>query len=307
MKFSKWLALLTSLVMLLTLASSAVAERPGLEAPRAGEVVIDGDLSEWDMTKTLKVVEQSQITDQLEHWDGEDDCAMEVAVMWDENYLYFAVIISDADPFVYREGFPLDELDAIIFFLSTNPDADPARTEYEATDWRWTISVENYYGDWFNYIDRSMLADDKGYMTIGEWGDSNLFNGDCWDSDEAEAMVADLVAACEAAGVSYEAAFTETQLEKDENGEVVTYEGAIYEIRLPLAFLSNENIPVLTPAAGMTVGFDFSILDVDLPCPGIHSLRLQYSAELTATGGRTPDMHDADNNPSLWTTLTFVD
>ena len=295
MKISKWLVLLTALVMCLCMATTAVAERPGLEAPRAKDVVIDGDLSEWDMTKTLKVVEQSQITDQLEHWDGEEDCAMEVAVMWDEDNLYFAVIIADADPFVYREGFPLDELDAVVFFLSTNPDADPARTEYEATDWRWTLSVENYYGDWFNYIDRSMLADDKGYVTIGEYGDSCLFNGDCWDGGECEEQVAAMYESAEARGLQYEAAFTETE------------GGAIYEIKLPLVFLSNENIPELEPAVGQTVGFDFSILDVDLPCPGIHSLRLQYSAELTTTGGRTPDMHDADNNPSLWTTLTFVD
>lgn len=306
MKTSKWIMMFTALVMCLCMMSSAMAERPGLEAPHAKDVVIDGDLSEWDLTKTLKVIEQAQITDQLEHWDGEDDCAMEVAVMWDEDNLYFAVVINDADPFVYREGFPLDELDAIIFFLSTNPDADPARTAYEATDWRWTMSVENYYGDWFNYIDRSMIADPKGYVSIGEYGDSCLFNGDCWDGGDGEALVTALFEAAEARGLQYEAAFKEID-RVEENGEVVSYEGAVYEIKLPLVFLSNENIPELEPAAGMTVGFDFSILDVDLPCPGIHSLRMQYSADLTTTGGRTPDMHDVDNNPSLWTTLTFVD
>lgn len=94
--------------------------------------------------------------------------------MWDEENLYLGVDIKDDTPFVYREGFPLDELDAIIFFLSTNPDADPARTAYEATDWRWTTSVEDYYGDWFNYIDRSMVADNKGYDTVGEYGDEGL-------------------------------------------------------------------------------------------------------------------------------------
>ena len=57
----------------------------------------------------------------------------------------------------------------------------------------------------------------------------------------------------------------------------------------------------------MTVGFDFSILDVDLPCPGIHSLRMQSSANLETTGDRKPAMYNVDENPSLWGTVTFVE
>lgn len=48
---------------------------------------------------------------------------MEIYAMWDEENLYVAMKILDDTPLVYREGFPLDELDAIILFLSTNPDA----------------------------------------------------------------------------------------------------------------------------------------------------------------------------------------
>jgi len=275
----KWLSLALALVMTLALAAPALAYTDkNLEAPKAKDVVIDGDLSEWDLSRSLKIVEKNQIIDQIEHWDGEADCAMEVSVMWDEENLYFGITISDADPFVYREGFPLDELDAIIFFLSTDPAADPDRTEYTATDWRLTTSVEDYYGDWFNYIDREMIADNQGYETAGEYGDELLFE----DGD-------------------YEAAFAKVA---SENGKIV---GATYEIKLPLHYLANENIPQLVPAAGQTIGFDFSILDVDLPCPGIHSLRMQYSADLTTSGDRKPEMHDVDHNPSLWATLTFVD
>ena len=274
----KMLSLALIATMLLGLAVPALAYTDGnLEAPKAKDVVIDGDLSEWDLSRTLKVVEQAQIIDQIEHWDGEEDCAMEVAVMWDEENLYFAVIIIDADPFVYREGFPLDELDAIIFFLSTNPDADPDRQEYEATDWRWVSSVEDYFGDWFNYVDRDMIADPMGYETVGEYGDELVFE----DGD-------------------YEAAFS---YRTSESGKKI---GAIYEIKLPLHYLANDEIPALVPAAGMTIGFDFSILDVDLPCPGIHSLRMQYSAKLDGTD-RKPAMWPVDTNPSCWATLTFVE
>ena len=275
----KYLSLTVCVMMLLSMSVTALAYfDANLEAPKAKDVVIDGDLSEWDLSRSARVVDKSQIIDQIEHWDGEEDCAMSVSVMWDEENLYFAVTISDMDPFVYREGFPLDELDAIIFFISTNPEADPARTEYEATDWRWVSSVEDYYGDWFNYIDRDMIADPKGYETAGEYGDELLFE----DGD-------------------YEAAF---QLITNENGKKT---GATYEIKLPLHYLSNEQIKQLVPAPGMTIGFDFSILDVDLPCPGIHSLRMQYSANLNNTGERKPEMWPVDTNPSCWATLTFVE
>ncbi len=263
-------ALALSLGMLACTAGTASAYAGAeLAAPRAKDVVIDGALDEWDLTRGLKINTENQIIDQIEHWDGEEDCSVELYAMWDEENLYLAADIKDDTPFVYREGFPLDELDAIIMFLSTNPDADPARTAYEATDWRIVTSVEDYYGDWFNFVDRDMIEDNKGYETMGEYGDELVFE-------------------------DLEAAFTRTDT------------GAIYEIKLPLHNLSNDQIAQLVPASGMTLGFDFSILDVDLPCPGIHSLRMQASADLNGRD-RKPEMHDVDTNPSLWGTITFVE
>ena len=155
--------------------------------------------------------------------------------------------------------------------LATDPDADPARTEYTATDWRIVQSAYGYKDDYefFNYIDRSMVEDTKGWDTQGEYGDELVF-------DDYEAAIARIEG------------------------------GIIWESKLPLHNLSNDAIAQLVPQAGMTVGFDFSVLDVDLPCPGIHSLRMQFSAELDGRD-RTPSMHNVDANPSLWATLTFVD
>lgn len=263
-------ALALSLGMMICAASTASAYTANeLVAPRAKDVVIDGKLDEWDLSRSLKINAENQITDQIEHWDGEEDCSVELYAMWDEENLYLAADIKDDTPFVYREGFPLDELDAVIIFLSTNPDADPERTAYEATDWRIVTSVEDYYGDWFNFVDRDMIEDNLGYETQGEYGDELVFE-------------------------DLEAAFTRTD------------SGAVYEIRLPLHNLSNDQIAQLIPAVGMTVGFDFSILDVDLPCPGIHSLRMQASADLNGRD-RKPEMHNVDVNPSLWGTITFVE
>jgi len=162
-------------------------------------------------------------------------------------------------------------LDAVILFLSTNPDADPNRTAYEATDWRLVQSADKYKDqyDFFNYIDREMIADNKGWETQGEYGDEQVFD-------------------------DYEAA-------------IVSIDGGIvWESKIPLHNFSNDQIAQLIPEAGKSIGFDFSILDVDLPCPGIHSLRMQSSADLTGKD-RTPAMYNVDENPSLWGMLTFVD
>ena len=268
----KIIALMLTLALVLGLSASALAySDKNLEAPKAKDVVIDGDLSEWDTSKSLKIDSLNQIIDQIEHWDGEADCSMEAYAMWDEENLYIAMKILDDTPLVYREGFPLDELDAVIFFLSTDPTADPERTEYTATDWRIVQSAYGYKGEYefFNYIDRDMIADTQGWDTQGEYGDEVVF-------DDYEAAIASI------------------------DG------GVVWESKIPLHNLSNKSIAQLVPAAGMTIGFDFSILDVDLPCPGIHSLRMQYSSELDGRD-RKPEMHAVDTNPSLWATLTFVD
>ena len=245
----KIIALMLTLALVLGLSAAALAySDKNLEAPKAKDVVIDGDLSEWDTSKSLKIDSLNQIIDQIEHWDGEADCSMEAYAMWDEENLYIAMKILDDTPLVYREGFPLDELDAVIFFLSTDPTADPERTEYTATDWRIVQSAYGYKG---------------------EYGDEVVF-------DDYEAAIASI------------------------DG------GIVWESKIPLHNLSNKSIAQLVPAAGMTIGFDFSILDVDLPCPGIHSLRMQYSSELDGRD-RKPEMHAVDTNPSLWATLTFVD
>jgi hypothetical protein len=268
----KIVSLLLALTVVLSLSANAWAySENNLEAPKAGEVVIDGDLSEWDTSKCLKIDSDSQIVDQIEHWDGVEDCSVELYAMWDEENLYIAMKIMDDTPLVYREGFPLDELDAIILFLSTNSDADPERTAYEATDWRLVQSADKYKEeyDFFNYIDRSMVADTKGWETQGEYGDEQVF-------DDYEAVIVSI------------------------DG------GIVWESKIPLHNFANDEIAQLVPASGMSIGFDFSVLDVDLPCPGIHSLRMQSSANLEGKD-RSPSAYNVDENPSLWGTLTFVD
>ena len=106
-KSLKWFSLVLALVLAMSGSALAYSDR-NLEAPKAKDVVIDGDLSEWDLTRCLTIDSESQIVDQIEHWDGAEDCSMEIYAMWDEENLYIAARVKDDTPFVYREGFPLE-------------------------------------------------------------------------------------------------------------------------------------------------------------------------------------------------------
>ena len=47
---------------------------------------------------------------------------------------------------------------------------------------------------------------------------------------------------------------------------------------------------------GMTIGFEVGMFDLDFPCPGVATVRMQASGS-----------EEVDANPSLWGTLTFVE
>ena len=65
----KMIALVLTLALTLGLSASALAySDKNLEAPKAKDVVIDGDLGEWDTSKCLRIDNVNQITDQIEHW-----------------------------------------------------------------------------------------------------------------------------------------------------------------------------------------------------------------------------------------------
>ena len=91
MKHFGWLRKAAASVLALAMFAAAPAalaySDANLEAPRAKNVVIDGDLSEWDTSRCLRIDSEKQIVDQIEHWDGEADCSMEIYAMWDEENL----------------------------------------------------------------------------------------------------------------------------------------------------------------------------------------------------------------------------
>lgn len=253
-----WMVML-ALVMSLSLCSSAMAYGShGIEAAKVtGEITIDGDLSDWDTSSPMTANTMEQVVRDPGQWTDDKDCAFDVYVMWTEENLYLAAKVMDDTPFMYREGFPPDMADSLVVFLSTDPNADPDRTEYTATDFRYTQIIDDY--DYCNGIDREMIADNAGFESMGEDGDEQVLEG-------------------------FECAIQEIE------------GGYTFECVIPWSNFSNENLPQLKPENGMTIGFEVGMFDLDFPCPGVATVRMQASGS-----------EEVDTNPSLWGTLTFVE
>ncbi len=250
---------LLALALVMAFTFTAMAETRNATAFKANGIEIDGDLSDWNLSSPIVVNTKEQIVRDPGQWTGEEDCSFKVYTAWDEENLYIAMEMLDDTPLMYREGFPPDMADTLVLMFSTDPNADPARTEYTATDWRFSQIVDGFDYGYYNGIDRDMIADNKGFETMGPDGDEECI--------------------------------------EDMEGAVTEIDGGyIMEIRVPLKAFSNENLPALVPSAGMTIGFEVGMFDLDFPCPGVATVRMQW-------GGNT----EVDVNPSLWGTLTFAE
>ena len=255
----KGMAFALALVIVSSLCFSALAysgqEARAVKAPE--EVVIDGDLSEWDTSSPVSANTMEQVVRDPGQWTDQSDCSFEVYAMWSEENLYLACKVMDDTPFMYREGFPPDMADSLVLFFSTDPSADPERTQYAASDFRFTQIIDDY--DFCNGIDRDMIEDNAGFETVGEDGDEQVLEG-------------------------FECAAKEIE------------GGYVFECVIPWSNFSNENLQPLVPAAGMAIGFEAGMFDLDFPCPGVATVRMQASGS-----------EEVDTNPSLWGTLTFVE
>lgn len=219
------------------------------------QITIDADLGEWNTSTPLVLDRAEQLVRDANQWTGTDDLSAKMYFMWDQDNLYLAGEVQDDTPFMYREGFPPDMADAMVLFFSTNPAADPARVKYEATDFRLVMIIDDYY---FNTgLDRDMVENTCGLETKGDDGDDQILDG-------------------------YEYAVK----------EIVG--GYIYEAVIPWSNFANEQIPVLSPEAGMAIGFDFAMYDLDFPCPGVATVSMSWT-------GST----EGDTNPSTWGRLLF--
>lgn len=258
-KAYRWLLFVMVLALMSALCISTLAEgRKTISCFRAPEIMsIDGSLAEWNTSSPAVLNVIEQVVRDPGQWTGPEDMSLDLYLMWDTENLYLAAKIMDDTPFMYREGFPPDMADSLVLFLSTDPAADTLRTEYTANDFRLTMVIDDYYYN--TGIDRDMITDNKGFESVGADGDEQVLEG-------------------------YECAIQEIE------------GGYTFEAKIPFANFSNENIAALTPEDGMTIAVDFGMFDLDFPCPGVATVRLQWCANA-----------DADVNPSLWGALSFCE
>ena len=237
-------ALLLTFVMLLC-AACASADQPSATAHKAGSpLVIDGNLDDWDLSSPIVINREEQVIRDVSFWQGEMDLSCTVYVMWDENNLYLAADVTEDTPYGAIEMLELDGEDNFKLYLSTDPAADPARTEYGTNDFLLYLIVDNGY--WDTAFDRTMVAKEnlQRFTTKGMDGGEDVLEG-------------------------YEKA------------SVLTSTGFIYEACIPWSNFSNAKIPQYTPAVGDTVNFNFAITDISYPCPGTEYIpQMAWSSNL---------------------------
>ncbi|MBQ2951988.1 MAG: hypothetical protein IJE07_00360 [Clostridia bacterium] len=212
-------------------AETAEATQPTATAHKAVDVVLDGSLNEWNLNDPIVLNDITQLVRDYHFWNGPDDLSAKVYIAWDETYFYIGADVTEDSIFGAIEMLPLDGEDNFEVYLSTDPTADPARTEYGVNDFKFFLIMDGEY--WDTAFDRSMVPKDnrQRFISKGMDGGENVLEG-------------------------YEVATTQTTT------------GFIYEAKIPWECFSNRNIPVYTPAVGDTVNFNFLITDISYPCPG---------------------------------------
>lgn len=228
----KMIRLMAAMLALLMLSSVAMAEdRPNITAHKANGIVIDGDLSDWNLDSPAVVNDAAQVIRDLSFWQGPNDCSAKFYLSWDEENLYIAADVTEDTPLGAIEMLPIDGEDNLKLYISTNPNADPARTAYGTNDFLVYFVMDEGY--WDTAIDRSMVAKDdrQRFVSAGMDGGENVLEG-------------------------YTCAVQ------------MTATGFTWEAVVPWACFSNKKIEAYTPTVGDTLLCDFAITDISYPCPG---------------------------------------
>jgi len=120
------MGLITLLGVSVVFAQDPPANHPKTEEPLVLEVFrgtpdIDGDLSDWNlraMTPAVLNVEE-QIHTGAPNWDNAADCSGEFYLLWDDQYIYMAVVVQDDALSMNKTGGSIWNADAIEVFFST--------------------------------------------------------------------------------------------------------------------------------------------------------------------------------------------
>jgi len=139
--------------------SLVLAQDPPAVHPKTGEDLvlevfrgtpeIDGDLSDWNlaaMTPAVLDVEEQLNTGQAS-WDNVDDLGAEFYLLWDDENIYMAVIVTDDKLSQNKSGGDIWNADAIeVFFTTTDALVHPPREIH----YQYGFNANNQKYNWCN-------------------------------------------------------------------------------------------------------------------------------------------------------------
>jgi hypothetical protein len=132
---------------------------------------IDGDLSDWKLgglTPAVLDAEEQLYTGQAS-WDGPDDCSGEFYVMWDDTYIYMAVVVKDDTLSMNKSSGDIWNADCIeVFFATTNTVADHSehyQYGFNANDqtWNW-CNMDSAGQSAIDYLQCASSITSDGYI-----------------------------------------------------------------------------------------------------------------------------------------------
>lgn len=228
----KALSFSSAMVLCLGILSfSCAAEQPTATAYRTETpIVLDGDLSEWNLSSPIEINSKSQVIRDVDSWLGETDVSCTVYLMWDEENLYLATDTKEASSFGAVGQLAHDMEDNYKIYISTNPEADPNRTAYETQDFLLYLMMDKQ--NWYTAFDRSMLEREQ----LARFTSQGM--------EENQQVL-----------VGYTPAYT------------VTENGFIFEAAIPWSNFANDRIEQFLPESGDEINFNFCITDNDYPFP----------------------------------------
>jgi len=99
--------------------------------------------------KPVVLDDERQIDMGYDDWQGVSDLSARIYLMWDSSYLYLAAIVKD--------DFPLKNIksreniwdgDGIEMAIGVDPESDPERSSYDATDYQLCLAMRLGGGNW---------------------------------------------------------------------------------------------------------------------------------------------------------------
>ena len=134
----------------LSLIKRSQVDLPQIEISKVcGDIVVDGDLSEWSHLKPVVLDDERQIDMGYDDWQGVSDLSARIYLMWDSSYLYLAAIVKDDSPLKNiksREN--IWDGDGIELAIGVDPESDPERSSYDATDYQLCLAMRLGGGNW---------------------------------------------------------------------------------------------------------------------------------------------------------------